>query len=72
MPETPAVTRVCRNFRTKAMFAREQGQDKIKATEQTLHFPFCWCAKTATETGPDDLLAGPESCAKPGRPCYEG
>jgi hypothetical protein len=61
---------LCRHFRTKAMFTREAGEDRLEVTETTVHFPYCWCARSATELGPDDGLADAYACSRPERSCH--
>jgi hypothetical protein len=58
---------VCKCLRSKGFYLAEP--------EKVEHFEFspessCWCARTVTVLGPDDILCSPETC-QPGRACFE-
>ena len=58
---------VCKRLRSRGFYAAEP--------EEVEHFEFspesaCWCARTVTVLGPDDVLCALEMC-QPGRTCFE-
>jgi hypothetical protein len=58
---------VCKRLRSRGFYAAEP--------EEVAHFEFspesaCWCARTVTVLGPDDVLCSLEMC-QPGRTCFE-
>ena len=58
---------VCKRLRSRGFYAVEP--------EEVEHFEFspesaCWCARTVTVLGPDDVLCALEMC-QPGRTCFE-
>lgn len=61
---TPRVPpHLCRCLKTKAMFTQ--------ATADEADFTsFCWCVKTMTALGPDQVPAEAARCTS-GRPCFE-
>jgi hypothetical protein len=53
---------------------RNRGFDHAEP-EEVEHFEFspesaCWCARTVTVLGPDDVLCSLDMC-QPGRTCFE-
>lgn len=58
---------VCKRLRNRGFYLAEP--------EEVEHFGFspessCWCSRTVTVLGPDDILCSPEMC-QPGRTCFE-
>jgi hypothetical protein len=58
---------VCRRLRSRGFYLAEP--------EEGAHFEFssessCWCARTVTILGPDDVLCSLDMC-QPGRTCFE-
>jgi hypothetical protein len=58
---------ICRRLRNRGFYHAEP--------EEMDHFEFspessCWCARTVTVLGPDDILCSPEMC-QAGRACFE-
>jgi len=58
---------VCKRLRSRGFYHAEP--------EEMEHFDFssessCWCARTVTILGPDDILCSLEMC-QPGRACFE-
>ena len=58
---------VCKRLRSRGFYAAEP--------EEVEHFAFspesaCWCARTVTFLGPDDILCSLKMC-QPGRTCFE-
>lgn len=64
-------TQICKFFRTKAMYAHEQGRDVLKTHFDAVNFPFCFCSKTQSELGADDDLVTRQSCTAATRSCYQ-
>jgi len=64
-------TRICRYYRTKAMFSRESGPSPVLVNERTIRFPYGWCAKSSSEIGPDDFVADADACADCERGCHQ-
>lgn len=64
-------TQICKFYRTKAMYAREQGQDVLKTHFEAVNFPFCFCSKTQSELGVDNDLVTLQSCSATSRSCYQ-
>jgi len=58
---------VCTRLRSRGFYHTE--------SEEIEHFEFspessCWCARTVTVLGPDDILCSLDMC-RPGRSCFE-
>jgi len=58
---------VCKRLRSRGFYAAEP--------EEVEYFEFspesaCWCARTVTVLGPDDVLCSLDMC-QPGRTCFE-
>jgi len=58
---------ICRRLRSRGFYHAEP--------EEMDHFEFspessCWCARTVTVLGPDDILCSLEMC-QPDRSCFE-
>jgi hypothetical protein len=59
---------VCRRLRNRGFYLAEP--------DEAEHYEFspessCWCAKTVTVLGPDDIVCSLGMC-QPGRACFEG
>lgn len=57
----------CACFRTKAYYL--DGDCHVDRAD-CAPVAACWCARTVTVLGPDDVLCSLETC-RPGRGCYQ-